>query len=140
MQPLPPSPAFTRMRAWSRNNMSWGPSVLATLCRGRAYPARAPGRTRKEILLDGVDADELTQMAAVLELHHAGYFGEQRVVLAPADVEARFELGTALPHDDRTAGNQLAAKHLNSQPLRVGVAPVLGTPKSFFAPYVTYAR
>ena len=92
-------------------------------CTGpRARPA-----PRKGILLDGVDADELAEPAAILELDHAGYLGEQRVVLAPADVEAGFELGAALPHDDRTAGNQLAAEHFHAQPLRVGIAPVLGT-------------
>ena len=39
------------------------------------------------MLLDGVDVDELAHAPAVAELHHAGDLGEQRVVLAPADIQ-----------------------------------------------------
>ena len=52
--------------------------------------------------------------------------GEERVVLADADVATRIEAGTALPNEDGSAVHALAAERLDAQPLRVGVAAVLG--------------
>src|SRR5580704_16387309 len=43
-----------------------------------------------------VDADELAHASAVFELHYARYLCEERIVLAPADVRARLDLGAAL--------------------------------------------
>ena len=40
--------------------------------------------------------------------------------------------GAALPHDDRAAGNQLAPENFHAEPLRIRIAPVFGTAKSFF--------
>src|SRR5947209_8399275 len=85
MQPLPPSPAFTRIRTSSMNNWK--------------------GLLRDQAV--SLDADKLAHPAAVAELHDAGDLRKQRIVLAPADVLARFDLGAALPHDDRSAGNKL---------------------------------
>src|SRR5581483_2998390 len=78
-------------------------------------------------LRDFLDVDELAHPPSVVELHHARHFGEQRIVLAPADVQARLDLGAALANDDRPAGDQLAAENLYTEPLRVGIAPVSGT-------------
>jgi len=75
-----------------------------------------------------------------LNFHHTRHFGEERIVLAPADVRARLDLGAALPHDDRAHGNKLAAEDLHAQPLRVRIAPVLELPKPFLCAYVTYAE
>src|SRR5581483_4782063 len=68
-------------------------------------------------LLGSLDADELAHAAAVFEFHHAGDFREQRVVFAPADIQARLDLGATLPHDDRAARHQLPAEHFYAEPL-----------------------
>jgi hypothetical protein len=61
----------------------------------------------------------------VLELHLAADLGEQRVVLAEADVEPRPEPAPALAHRDRSAGDEVAVVFLTpsrcellSRPLR----------------------
>src|ERR1700690_646620 len=76
-QPLPPSPALTRIRASSMNT--------------------ALGR-RGFRRLDRFDADELAHPAAVPELHAPGHLGEQRIVFAPAHVDAGLDGCAALPH------------------------------------------
>ena len=73
------------------------------------------------------NADEFAHAAAIAELDHAGDFGEQGVVLAPADVLAGLEARTSLPHNDRSAGDELSAEDLDSEPLRVGIAAVFRT-------------
>src|SRR4029077_13029272 len=80
-----------------------------------------------EGLLRLAHADEIAHTPAVVKLDHAGDLGEQRVVLAPTHVLAGLEPRAALPHDDRAAGNQLPAKHLDTEALRIGIAPVFGT-------------
>ena len=50
--------------------------------------------------------------------------GEERVVLAEADVETRPEASPALPHEDRTAGHDVAVEPLDAETLRLRVAPV----------------
>src|ERR1041385_6021195 len=105
-QPLPPSPALTRILTSSMNNDS-------------------------RALLRGTDADEFAVPAAVAELNDTGDFGEQRVVLAQAHVLTRLNAGAALPDDDRTAGHQLAAEGLHAQTLRIRIAPVFGTSQTF---------
>ena len=49
----------------------------------------------------GQDADEAAARAVILEPHAAGDLGEQRVVFAEADVEARPEPAAALAHENR---------------------------------------
>ena len=58
--------------------------------------------------------------------------GEERVVLAEPDVQARTEPAPALTHEDRSAGHDVAVEALDAEPLRVAVAPVTGTALSFF--------
>src|ERR1043166_9114075 len=72
-QPLPPSPAFTRILASSRKCMV--------------------GQAGRPVLRDFVDGDELAHAAAVFELHDAGHLREQRIVLTPTDVRAGLDLG-----------------------------------------------
>ena len=53
-----------------------------------------------------------------------GFLGEQRVVAAPADVDAGMELGAALPHDDLPGLDDLTAEPLDAQPLSGGIPTV----------------
>jgi len=81
-------------------------------------------RTKGE-LCAGLDVDELAHATAVAELDDASDLGEESVVLTPADIDARLQLGAALAHDDAAARNQLAAENFHAQALRIGIAPVL---------------
>src|SRR4051812_30866262 len=80
-------------------------------CRRRLLCGR--GRLRR------VDADELALTPLVLELDEAVNQGEQRVVLAAADVLARLPFRPALPREDVAAQDGLAAELLQAQPLRI---------------------
>ena len=77
-----------------------------------------------EQLFYRVDGDESARTALVFELHNAGDFSKKRIVLADSDVDAGLELGPTLPHEDRSAADQLARKPLHAKPLRVAVAAV----------------
>src|SRR6185312_15459398 len=94
-----------------------------------AGPKRTGGLLKNCLakLLGCVDENELSHAAAVFEFHHARDLREEGIVFAPADIRTRLDLGAALPHDDRTARNQLSAEHFHAQPLRVGIAPVFRT-------------
>src|SRR5688500_11276457 len=75
-------------------------------------------------LFDRDDADAAAVRAVARELHGAGDLGEQRVVLAAADVVARAELAAALTDENRPAGHQVAVVPLHAEALRIAVAPV----------------
>ena len=66
-----------------------------------------------------LDADELAHAAAVAELDDTVDLREQGVILAPADILARLDLGAALANDDGAAGNDLTTEQLDAKPLRV---------------------
>src|ERR1700734_3670820 len=70
------------------------------------------------------DRHEGAALVARAELHIAVSGGEQRVVLAHADIFAGIELGAALAHDDVAGRNDLAAEKLHAEPLARAVAPV----------------
>src|SRR6266851_8170587 len=72
----------------------------------------------------GHDADESPASALVLKLDIAGDEGEERVVLAMADIVARFMLRAALANEDGARINELSAEALHSQPLTVRIAAV----------------
>src|SRR5687767_151337 len=97
MQPLPPSPAAATMSTSSTNMAGL---LAADRSRGWGRPAGGQegllGRGGRN------DRDEPAVRAVIFELHGAGHFGEQRVVLAEADVLAGCELAAALPDEDRT--------------------------------------
>src|SRR5271157_755025 len=118
-QPLPPSPAFTRMRASSRKciRKAAGLRGKPAAWRYRVASPRDGGSVPRIALDRGVDGDELAHAPAVPELDHAGHLGEKRVVLAPADIEAGFDPGAALADDDGTAGDQLSAENFHAEPL-----------------------
>src|SRR5262249_26623462 len=77
-----------------------------------------------EHLLDREDADDAAVRAVVFEPDPAVDLREDRVVLAEAGVEARAETASALPHDDRAAGHDVAVVGLDGEPLRIRVAAV----------------
>ena len=69
-------------------------------------------------------ADDPAPRAVVLEPYSTAYFGEERVVLAQTDVETGTEPLSPLPDQDRPAGHEVAIVALDTQSLRVAVAPV----------------
>ena len=74
--------------------------------------------------LDGKDADDASACAVVFKSDAAGDFREDRVVLSATSVEAGLEATTTLPHDDRTAWDQIAVVSLDTEALRIGIAAV----------------
>ena len=71
-------------------------------------------------------------LAVVLEADLAVNLGEERVILAQADVQTRLEPAALLTDEDRTARDHVAVVTLDPQPLRVRVAAVAGTALPFF--------
>jgi len=70
-------------------------------------------------LLQWINADELSGPAFVLKLDDAINQCEQRIILAAADVVAGFPLCATLTRYDVAAENSLAAKLLETEPLRL---------------------
>src|SRR6478672_1002150 len=66
------------------------------------------------------------------EEHVALHQGEQRVVLAHADVGAGVELGAALAHDDGTGADEFTAESLHAEHLGLGIPPVSRRAAAFF--------
>jgi hypothetical protein len=66
---------------------------------------------------DGLDRNEATHAPAIDKLHFACDLGKERVVAATAHIEARLQTRAALPHNDRSAGDQLASEGLYAQSL-----------------------
>src|SRR5262245_29818077 len=62
--------------------------------------------------------------AFLVKPHNAFDQSEERVVLASADITARAEFGAALPDQDASRRDFLAAESLDATHLRVRVAPV----------------
>jgi hypothetical protein len=60
----------------------------------------------------------------VLESDEAGRLGEEGVVLAQPDVQARSKSQAALTHEDRSARHEIAVEPLHAQSLRLAVAAV----------------
>jgi hypothetical protein len=83
-----------------------------------------PGFVDEQGLFDRLNRDESSRRALVFELNDAGNLREKRIVFADSDVEARFELRSALPYENGAAGHQLSCKALHAEPLRVTVAAV----------------
>src|SRR5437588_10530119 len=100
-QPLPPSPAFTRIFTSSMNKVA-----QALAC------DLSVNRIGVRVCVGG-DADEFAEPPAIAELDDAGHLREKRVVLAASYVESRLVTRAALAYDDRSAWNQLPTKNLN---------------------------
>ena len=58
-----------------------------------------------------------SSVGAVAELDDARHLGEERVVLAAADILTRLEAGAALPDQDRTTGYVLSPEAFHAKPL-----------------------
>src|SRR5690606_19055077 len=71
-----------------------------------------------------VDGDVGAPARAGVEAHMSVAGGEQRVILADADIAARVVLGAALTHENVPGENELAAELLHAQPLAWRIAPV----------------
>src|SRR4029079_6731866 len=76
--------------------------------------------------------DDAAFGAVVLKLDRAGNLGEQRVVLAAADVEAGIEATAALGDEDGAAGHDVAVESLDAEALRIAVTPVSRTSLTLF--------
>src|SRR5271155_5550706 len=74
-QPLPPSPAFTRIRTSSINM-------------GEPGVCCSPGELLGQFYFKGLDGDELARAAAIAKHDDAGDLRKQGVVLAAADIVA----------------------------------------------------
>ena len=83
-------------------------------------------------LNSGQYADDPAVRAVVFEPDAARNLRENRVVLAEARVQTRPETPSALPDDDRAAGDEIPVVRLDAKPLRVGVAAVSRAALSFF--------
>ena len=68
---------------------------------------------------DGLDANEAARTPTVNKLHAAVNLCKERIVTAATDIQSRLERCSTLPHDNRSAGNQLAAESLYAQALCV---------------------
>jgi hypothetical protein len=68
---------------------------------------------------DWLDNDEATGAATIDELNASVDFREERIIAAAANVQAGLEWCSALPNDDRTAGDELTTERLYAEPLRV---------------------
>ena len=66
------------------------------------------------IRFDRLNHHVLAQLTPILEHNPARDLGKQRIVLAPTHIQPRLHARTALPHDNRSAGNQLPAKSLEA--------------------------
>src|SRR6202034_92813 len=113
-QPLPPSPAFTRIRT-SSMNMGVGLGLFS-----RRVPIAGE-------LFARFYTDELAEAAAIAKHDNAENFRKQGIVLAAPNVLAGLVGGATLPHQNGAAGHGFAAKGLHAQPLGIRIAPVLGT-------------
>src|ERR1700682_2462908 len=152
MQPLPPSPALTRIFASSMNigyaASPWqlvessgfsstitkeGVQKNKSLCLKakacsvdltRAISRRDSHHESELLRFQWFDHHKLAHLSLVQELDPAGDLGEERVVFAATHVQPRLDRGAALPHDDGSARHDLPAECFKSKPLRVRIAAV----------------
>ena len=113
-----------------------GEQLLATLEIARGTDDRlAPGRhdrsagggaraTDELLGFYRLNHHELTHRALVCELDAARDLGEEGIVLAAAHIESGLYASAALPHDNRSTGDDLSAECLEAEPLRIRVAAI----------------
>ena len=80
----------------------------------------------------GKDADEAAILALVLEENNSVDRGEERIVLAAADVPAGLVARAALANENRAGIHELAAESLDAEPLSLGIAAVDRRAAAFF--------
>src|SRR5579884_3679924 len=129
MQPLPPSPARTWMRA-SSTNMA-----------GKAYCQHRPGtKTGKEqrsgrrggIGFDWNHVDKFPQAPLVLEPDNARHTGIEGIIAPAPDVESGTIAGAPLADQNAAAGHKLPVEALDAKSLAGGIPTVDRGPATFF--------
>ena len=70
------------------------------------------------------DADSAAPCAVVFKPHTTADLCEKRIVFAEADVEAWRKPTAALPHENRSAGHDIAVVTLHTEALRIAVAAI----------------
>ena len=98
--------------------------------------AEFPRRFSVELFLRfglvGVDADGLLARVAGLEADDAVDLGEQRIILADADVGAGMEVRTALANKNVAREDELTVRALRPETLALAVSAVTGRTDAFF--------
>ena len=77
------------------------------------------------------DADSASARAMVFKAHAAVDLREERVVFAEPDVQSWREPSSALPHQNRSAGHDIAVVTLDAQALQLLSRPLRVTALSF---------
>src|SRR6187549_3790885 len=98
--------------------MGLGSAEAATrVHRMRSLRLRRSAGTRLalDLVCDRNDADPAAAAAMIGELHMTRDLREQGVVLATADVQARAKALPALPHENRSAGHEVAVVPLDAE-------------------------
>src|SRR6266850_2974879 len=124
---MPAGDARLDAARWTREGVIPGRETVA-------WAVGAPDRLLgcgRTVRPGGEHADEAPPPPAILEPDDAVDARVETVVPAPADVLARLEDRASLPHQDRSARDELAAEALHSQPLGVAVTAVAGTAARF---------
>ena len=93
-------------------------------CNPQAFNRRRDTRGYFSGLGNRQHADSSAVLTVILEPHLAVNFRKERVVLAHPDIESRLEAAALLPHEDRSAGDDVAVVALDAEPLCVAVATV----------------
>src|SRR5579875_1237904 len=129
MQPLPPSPPRTWMRASSTNMGGWA------CCQHR--PGKRTGKEQRSGRrgrpgFDRQNVDEFPQTAFVLEPDDARHAGIERVVAPASDVQSGTIARAPLADQNAAAGYELPVKALDAEPLAGGIASVDRGTAAFF--------
>lgn len=77
-----------------------------------------------QLLVRGSVGQNVDPAAFLIELHRAIYQGEQREILATADIPAGVKYRSHLTNDDCAGSYRFAAKTLDTAPLALGVASI----------------
>src|ERR1700686_2223453 len=146
MQPLPPSPALTRILASSINMLCNRENFAATKKPRREAEAdkcpvetrlaasptvstktgQAPSLQQDLLRFDSLRLNhhKLPHRSLIEELDAPRDLGEKSVVFAASNVQSGLHPRAALADYDCAARHQLSAESLEAKPLRVRVAPV----------------
>src|SRR5690606_35616734 len=80
----------------------------------------------------GLNADDASGLADLLEGHGPLNFCKERIISADADVFARAELRAALSDEDAPCQHPFAAVPFHAQTLGIAIATIAGTADAFF--------
>src|SRR4051794_19771956 len=146
--PSPPDPPATWSVTWSTKlgTATSGSLHFDVLCPhdaaettlGRSAVADRPNVKNVGRLFGRDRRNDVDDLAATTpsELDSTCRQREERVVAATADVGAGVEVRAALANDDLAGVDELAAEALHAEPLRVGIAAVLGRGCALFVCHV----